>query len=108
MANWKESAVAAIRSLATEYRIIITEKAFQELRDLRSWHLDQPDIPELDEEDVRDLLMALQPKHLVQRVASVHTGEPLYVFKPEFADTVVYLKVAVRDDCVVISLHEDR
>lgn len=108
MAHWKQSAVAEIRRLATEYRIIVTEKAYQELRDLRSWNPERPDIPELDEEDVRDRLMTLQSRDLVQRLTSVHTGEPLYVFKPEFADTVVYLKVAVRDDCVVISLHEDR
>lgn len=108
MAHWKAAVVAEIRRLATEYRIIITDKADQELRELRSWNPNRPDIPELYEEDVRDLLLALEPKSCIQRVESIHTGELLYVFRPEFAETVVYLKVAVREDCVVISLHEDR
>jgi hypothetical protein len=33
--------------------------------------------------------------------------EWLYVFKPEVAGTVVYLKLIVRADCVVISFHDD-
>ena len=31
----------------------------------------------------------------------------LYVFKPKVAATVLYLKVAIRQDCIVVSLHED-
>ena len=29
------------------------------------------------------------------------------VFKPTVAETVVYVKIILRDDCVVISFHEE-
>jgi len=31
----------------------------------------------------------------------------MYVFRPTVAQTVVYLKLIVRTDCVVVSFHED-
>ena len=31
----------------------------------------------------------------------------MYVFKPTVADTVVYLKLLVRETCLVVSFHED-
>jgi len=31
----------------------------------------------------------------------------MYVFKPVVAGMVVYLKVVVRDECLVVSFHED-
>jgi hypothetical protein len=34
-------------------------------------------------------------------------GEWLYVFKPELAGTVLYVKLIVRLDCIVVSFHED-
>jgi hypothetical protein len=31
----------------------------------------------------------------------------MYVFKPAVAGTVVYLKLVLRAECVVVSFHED-
>jgi len=41
------------------------------------------------------------------RLRSSITNEWLYVFKPTVAAMVLYLKVAIRQDCIVVSLHED-
>ena len=41
------------------------------------------------------------------RGESEHTPEWLYVFKPRVASVVLYVKLIVRTDCVVISFHED-
>ena len=30
-----------------------------------------------------------------------------YPFKPQVAETILYVKVILRNDCVVISFHED-
>lgn len=32
----------------------------------------------------------------------------MYVFKPPVDETVVYVKVILRGDCVVISFHEEK
>jgi hypothetical protein len=37
----------------------------------------------------------------------IHTGEWMYVFKPWVVETLVYLKLVVRAECVVISFHDD-
>ncbi len=31
----------------------------------------------------------------------------MYVFKPFLGETVLYVKIILRNDCVVISFHED-
>jgi len=31
----------------------------------------------------------------------------MYLFKPELAGTVLYVKLILRSDCVVVSFHED-
>jgi hypothetical protein len=36
------------------------------------------------------------------------TREWIYVFKPTVAETVGYIQLIVRADCVIISFHEDR
>lgn len=32
---------------------------------------------------------------------------PLYLFKPQLAGTVLYVKLVLRNGCVVVSFHED-
>ncbi len=60
----------------------------------------------LDEEDAGDVLANLAPSDLVERLVSKKTGEWMYVFKPSVGAVVVYVKVVLRSDCVVISFHE--
>lgn len=41
------------------------------------------------------------------RLESATTGEWMYLFKPSLAGTVLYLKVILRNDCIVVSFRED-
>ena len=58
-------------------------------------------------EDACDVLANLAPSDLVERLVSKKTGEWMYVFKPSVGAVVVYVKVVLRSDCVVISFHEE-
>lgn len=61
----------------------------------------------LDVDDACDVLATLTPSDLVNRLVSEKTGEWMYVFKPFVGGIVVYVKVVLRADCVVISFHEE-
>jgi hypothetical protein len=84
--------------LAAERKVRFTLKVFQELARLGMG---------LDEEDACDVLANLKPRDLTRRLVSDKTGEWMYVFKPSIGGTVVYVKVVLRGDCVVISFHEE-
>lgn len=96
--RWLPAVLARIRELAAQRKVRFTIKALRELATLD---------PGLDEEDACDLLANLSTSDLVERLVSKRTGEWMYVFKPTVAETVVYVKVILRDDCVVISFHEE-
>ena len=61
----------------------------------------------LDEEDACDILAKLAVEDSAGRLASAATGEWMYLFKPELAGTVLYVKLILRSNCVVVSFHED-
>lgn len=61
----------------------------------------------LDEEDACHVLANLAANDFVERLVSKKTREWMYVFKPAVGATVVYVKVILRSDCVVISFHEE-
>lgn len=61
----------------------------------------------LDEQDACDLLMQLTDADFAEPFESNATGEWMYVFKPPLAGEVLYVKLIVRDDYIVISFHED-
>jgi putative zinc finger/helix-turn-helix YgiT family protein len=42
-----------------------------------------------------------------RRLKSTTTGEWMYVFKPRASQIVLYIKLIIRSNCVVISFHED-
>jgi hypothetical protein len=46
------------------------------------------------------------PRWLVSLV-STRTGEWLYVFKPRVGGRSLYVKVVVREDCIVVSFHDE-
>ena len=71
--------LARIRELAAQRKVRFTLKALRELAAL--------DVG-LDQEDACGVLMDL-------------------AFKPTAAGTVVYVKVVLRHDCVVISFHDE-
>ena len=47
------------------------------------------------------------PTDSARRIRSTRSSEWLYVFKPVVAETVLYVKVVLRNDCVVVSFHKD-
>lgn len=98
-ARWLTSALARIRALAAQRKVRFTLKAFRELAAIALG---------LDEEDARHILANLSAGDFSERLVSAETGEWLYVFKPTVAGIVLYVKVVVRADCIVISFHEDK
>jgi hypothetical protein len=52
-------------------------------------------------------LAKVTPSDLTGRLLSEKTGEWMYVSKPSIDGTVLYVKVALRSACVVVSFHEE-
>ena len=98
MARWLPQVLARIRELAARRRVRFTQKALHELASL--------DL-EIDEEDACDILASLRSQDSAGRQASETTGEWMYVFKPNCGGILLYVKVILRDDCILISVHED-
>lgn len=61
----------------------------------------------LDPDDACTVLADLKAEDSAGRLASRVTGEWMFVFKPRVAGTLVYVKLILRDDCVVVSFHEE-
>jgi hypothetical protein len=99
MPRWLPRALKRIRELAAARKASFTLKARRELAGLGAG---------LDEEDACDVLAHLSAEDSVGRLESALTGEWMYLFKPELSATVVYVKLILREDSVVVvSFHED-
>ena len=61
----------------------------------------------LSPEDIRDVVVSLEPTDSSGRLSSKQTGEWMYVFKPQIGGQVLYVKLVLRESCVVVSFHED-
>ena len=61
----------------------------------------------LDEEDVCHVLAGLATSDFIGRVGSKKTGEWMYVCKPTVGAVILYMKVILRNDCIVISFHQE-
>jgi hypothetical protein len=96
--GWLSRSLDRIHELAKAGRVRLTVKAVAEVRGLGLG---------LAVADVIDVLIALTRNDSSGRVRSSVTAEWLYVFKPTFAETVLYVKVVLRHDCVVVSFHRD-
>ena len=90
--------MAKIRELAAQRTVRFTLKALRELAALDMG---------LDQEDGCDVLANLATSDFVERVGSKKTGEWMYVFRPTVGGVVLYVKVILRSECVVISFHEE-
>ena len=98
MPRWLRPVLARIRELAAKRRVRFTLKA---LRELSLLDLD------LDEDDVCDVLSTLERSQSAGRRLADQTGEWMYVFKPTVGGIVIYAKVILRTDCILVSFHED-
>lgn len=96
MPRWLPKILKRILELAAEDRLRLTHKALREASVLG-----------LVYEDIREVLGALTPEDSAGRLASRSTGEWLYVFKPAVGGQIIYVKVGLRQDCLVVSFHED-
>ena len=85
-----------VRALAAEQDVRFTLKARHELAALG-----------LDAVDAFEVLASLKVVDFVERLTSEATGEWMYVFTPCMGGMVIYLKLVLRDRCVVVSFHED-
>jgi len=98
MPRWLPRVLTRIRELAAARRILFTLKARRELAAVGFG---------LDEQDACDVLAKLTAEDSAGRLESDATGEWMYLFKPSLAGMVLYVKVILRSDCIVISFHED-
>jgi hypothetical protein len=98
MPNWLPKILTRVGELAAARRVLFTLKARRELAALELG---------VDEEDVCDVLERLTAEDSAGRFASAATGEWMYVFKPSLAGMVLYVKLILRSDCIVVSFHED-
>jgi hypothetical protein len=98
VAAWLSGVLKRIHKLASEGKMRLTVKALAEVRGL--------DLG-LGVSDVVDILTTLSAADSAGRLRSSASSEWLYVFKPTAAETVLYVKVVLRGDCVVVSFHKD-
>jgi hypothetical protein len=98
MPRWLAPLVRRIHRLVAAGRVRMTLKAVRELALLEFG---------LDEQDACDVLAALEEEDFARRLASARTGEWLYVFKPRIGGRLLYVKLVVRRDCIVVSFHEE-
>jgi hypothetical protein len=98
MPRWLPKALRRIHALAAARKVLFTLKARREMAGLAIV---------LDETDACDLLTGLTTGDSAGRLQSAFTGEWMYLFTPSLCGTVLYLKVIVRSDCIVVSFHED-
>lgn len=96
--RWLPAVLERIHELASQERVRFTLKALRELAALERG---------LDEEDACHVLVTLAASDFVARLVSTKTGEWMYVFRPPVGGVVVYVKLMLRSECVVISFHEE-
>jgi hypothetical protein len=88
--------LSRVQRLAADRRVRFTLKAQRELAMLG-----------LDALDGCEALASLVSGDAAGRLRSGATGEWMYVFKPVVGGEVLYVKLILRNDCIVVSFHED-
>ncbi len=94
--RWLARVLMTVHGLSFQRRIRFTHKAFSEIGDLG-----------LDEDGACGIIEDLRREDFHDRLISDQTGEWMYVFKLCIGGLAVYLKLILRDDCIVVSFHED-
>lgn len=96
MSRATASILKRVRALAAQRNVRFTLKALRELTGLG-----------LDAVDACEALASLKAANFVERLVSEATGEWMYVFKPDVGGMVIYVKLILRDGCLLVSFHED-
>jgi hypothetical protein len=94
--QWLPKILKRIHELAASDQYRLTFKAQREVHVL-----------DLAPEDVRDVLESLSTEDFTARLVSRASGEWMYVFKPDVGGQIIYVKVLLREHCLVVSFHED-
>jgi hypothetical protein len=95
--RWLVRALEEIRRCGLMRNVEFTVKADEELLGLGL---------ALNQDDACDVLARISMRDFAERTISTLTGEFMYVFTPQVAGVVLYVKVILRRRCVVISFHE--
>lgn len=98
MSDWLRRVLTRIHRLTAAGDVRFTLKALHEIAELE---------PSLDERDAIAVLRALSGNDSAGRLRSTTTGEWMYVFKPEAGTKRLYVKLILRDHCIVVSFHAD-
>jgi hypothetical protein len=98
MARWRWVVTSRVRAFASEGRVRFTNKAGLELKAL---------VLPLGHDEALDVLASLTPDEASGQLRSSVSGEWLYVYRPLVAGVLLYIKLALREDCVVISFHTE-
>ena len=96
MPIWLPKVLKRVHRLADQRRVRFTLKARQELAAIGAG---------MDEQDVCDVLAGLGAADSAGRLISNGTGEWMCVFKPLVAGTRIYLKLVLREGCLIVSFH---
>ena len=96
MPRWLPKVLKRVHELAATGQVRLTLKAVREAAGLG-----------LSPDDVCGAVVGLTVQDSFGRLASEATGEWMYVFKPDVGGQVLYVKLAIRRSCVVVSFHED-
>lgn len=97
MPRWLPRVLTRLRDLAASGRVGFTDKASAEAQRIG-----------LSRDDVVQILAALTAGDDPTRQRSGVLDEWLYSFRPALPGVRLYVKVAMRAECVVISCHEDQ
>lgn len=98
MSRWRWRVTLRVRRAVREHRVWFTQKAARELEE---------SVLRLDHADALDILAGLTPEDAFQAFASEVTGECLYVYRIRVSGVPLYIKLALRGRCDVISFHDD-
>ena len=96
MPPWLPRVLTRIRVQTAAGHVGFTDKA--------SWEMQRIG---LSRDDMLQVLAALTVGDDPTRLRSAIRDEWLYEFRPELPGLRLYVKVALREECVVISCHED-
>jgi hypothetical protein len=98
MPRWLNRVVGRIRWMAAAGRVRLTMKAESEIATLGA---------PFDPDECLLVLSHLKPHEFVQRVWSAQRLEWLYVFRPCVHGVTLYVKIALRNRCHVVSFHAE-